>query len=303
MLNFISDWQELTLFNQVSPNDLTNCKLAAKIAGELLEQSLTRQFLVADVGNDHSWLRLSKLGKPALEQLAYRFFAPPSARLNTKAQIRSGIFVDGDRFEGYFWFLAAYLGYECESRQELVYWNEVPGHTDGIIICPHTKQRWLVELKTMNSRKFKILQDSQSMSFIPEYVTQLACYMEATGLPGIWVVKNKDTNELMTLVPDDAELEAARNRARKLVKGFKAIERWEESFDYFRPAPVAPVYRAGAVTGYKVPDSMLWSDYKDLIYFTKPDKRAWQCSVIAPYYQVPNGYESKRERWIEHHAT
>jgi hypothetical protein len=294
MMKFIEDWLSIVTYQPTS-KDLAEA--AAENAGKIVTASLKRQFLQEE---PHTWLRVSSLGKPALYQLANRFLTSQKV---ISSQTK-GTFVDGDLFEGYFWFLAGYMGYECVATQTEETWHGVPGHTDGIIKCPHTGQEWLIELKTMNNRKFQILKETGSMmSLAPEYVTQLAIYQECLGLPAMWVVKNKDTNELVSVLLDEHEAEVSLAKARRLLKGFEKVNTWEQSFDYFMPVPASPTMRAGKVTGYKIPDTMLSCEFRDIIYHVRPTKTSsyYYAPLESPYYRVPSGCEARRDAWIRKH--
>lgn len=291
MLNFIDDWNAAKPYLWKTSG--MYLQSVAKASGDLVAEALIDAY-VQKSEEDRSWLRVSSLGKPAFEQLARRFYGSsfePSSQL-------SALFLDGFMFEAYFWFIAQYMGYQKVGTQELITWNGVDGHFDGVVRCPHTGVDWLVELKTANKRLFKLIQDEGMDSVYPEYVTQLAVYTEATGLPGCWVIKNKDTSELMTVYPDDALLDSHRARARHRVAKFAQIETWEDCFRHFMPPPCKPVERRGSLIGYCVPDSMMWSEYKDLLYCTIPGKQAWITRVKEPYYQVPEGLEDIRDTWL-----
>lgn len=260
--------------------------------------SVKRQFVVKDERNTNSPLRLSALGYPAMELVCRQFF--PLIRHEEESCITPKmrrIFYEGDTFEGLMNFILRSIGYKILDTQRTVEWNGVLGHTDSIVIDPDGSQ-WLLEFKSMNDKKFKRIQ--KGGMDIPEYRTQLATYMDATGLPGAWICYNKNNSELMVIVPTLEELRPELRRAKYVVDKFREIEKFEDAFRFFRTPPVEPRYRQNQIVGYQVPQSMYWSKYNELLYHTRPMK--FFTAVDEPYYKTPSGLadaEGLVETWIQ----
>jgi hypothetical protein len=204
------------------------------------------------------------------------------------------IFYEGDTFEGLAWFLLQAVGYKRLSAQDTVEWHGVLGHTDGRLLDDNGVE-WLVEFKTMNDKKYKKV--AAEGMYIPEYRTQMATYMDATGLPGAWICYNKNSSELMVLIPKPEELADSLVRAKHLVDSFNKIETFADAFNYFRTPPVEPRYRNGKLIGWQVPDSMYWSKYKELLYYCK--EMRYFTGVEEPRYRIPHEVPTKvRTTWL-----
>lgn len=286
MYRFVEDLENLQAYTNIHHEMLDD---AALDCGDTTYRSLKRQFIHKDEFNSNTVLRLSALGKPAMELVCQQFM--PLTEDVISSRLRT-IFFQGDAFEGLFNFLCCYMGYTVKSTQDVVEWNGVKGHTDGVVTCPHTNQDWLVELKTMNDKKFKMI-SKQGYMHIPEYVTQMATYKAATGLPGIWVCYNKNTSEIMTILPTEEQERESLRRAEQLVKHFVLIEKFEDAFNYFRTPPIDTSGRY-----WKVPDSMMYSSYADVLYHIKPSKVSWCKNVEFPYYN--SAPQEKIQQWIEY---
>jgi hypothetical protein len=299
MFNLLEDLKQLNIYPELYGNRGYSMRAYAEEAGAITEASLRRQFIIKDERNTNSPLRLSALGQPAMELICRQFF--PGYQDETTIDLKTRcIFYEGDTFEGLIWFILQSAGYIQLSAQDTVEWEGVQGHTDGRVMTPDGEE-WLLEFKTMNDKKFKRIQ-KEGMD-IPEYRTQMATYMAATGLPGAWICYNKNNSELMTIVPTKEELEPELRRAKYLVDNFRKCEKFEDAFRYFRTPPVEPRYRQGEIIGFQVPSSMHWSHYKELLYHAKEMK--FFTAVDRPYYRIPDGVVDKEgllETWLEKDA-
>ena len=71
------------------------------------------------------------------------------------------------------------------------------GHIDGIARNINDDNKpYLLEIKALGRFTFQKYQ-SKGLSAFPGYEAQVTCYSEATGLPILFVVKNRDTGEII----------------------------------------------------------------------------------------------------------
>lgn len=291
MHDFLDRLSRLNVYPEKYSNEYYERLRWAESAQEVVYNSLKRQFVVKDERNTNSPLRLSALGKPAMELVCQKFFlGHEEADINWRTR---SIFYQGDTFEGFINFLLKSVGFAVLEEQTTVEWHGVLGHTDSIVLDEETGQKWLLEFKTMNSKKFTRIKNG-GMD-IPEYLTQMATYMAATGLPGAWVCVNKDNSELMVIIANKEELEPYLNRAKYIVDCFdNLIDTYDDAFKYFRTPELEPIMRGQKRIGWKVPDNMRWSAYVDKLYYAKPMK--FYIAVEAPFYKAPDEYV---QQWVK----
>lgn len=289
MLDFLDRLNSLNVYPEPFSFRAAEMSNWAKEAEKFVYDSLYRQFIRKDERNTNCPLRLSALGKPAMDLVCTKFFGhTEEADINWRTR---SIFYQGDTFEGFIWFLLQSVGYKKLSAQDTIEWKGVLGHTDGRLLDADGVE-WLVEFKTMNSRKFSRIK-KEGMD-IAEYITQMATYMDATGLPGAWICVNKDTSELMVIIPKREALVGHLNRAQYLVESFKKIEVFEDAYKYFRAPLITPITRGGKLIGWRVPDEMRWCKHVDKVYHIKPMK--FYTEVVYPYYKAPKEYTNE---WLK----
>lgn len=220
---------------------------------EIYRHALLRQF-VAHEGRASDQLRVSMLGKPAMELFARKFHPewfegePMTRRLHQ-------LFTDGDVFEATIQFHLRALGYTILETQRAVEWNGVTGHTDAIVRTPEGEDI-LLEFKTANAYRFAGYTKLGALVPCP-YATQLAIYSAATNLPSAWVFYNKDTSDLK-VVPFKPDVYAHYlDRAAELIEMYQGIQTWEQVFDHVAaPEPIPERYKNAQTGRYLIPSDM-----------------------------------------------
>lgn len=92
----------------------------------------------------------------------------------------------------------------------------IRGHLDGIGSSPAGERR-VVEAKALGRDRFTRWQhDGFSAPEFRTYAYQLSVYMAATGLPGLFAVKNRDTGEVDIALVDVSPIPPAELKARAI---------------------------------------------------------------------------------------
>lgn len=210
-------------------------------------------------------VRMSSLGKPAmliaLQKLGY-------IEPDPKGKLRY-IFFLGDVFENVLGKMLEAYGYNVLSDQTVnpddtkVKWRGITGHYDFVVEVDGVPT--LVEAKTMSAnyaRTFRQMPNDDR-----GYLTQLALYSAATGLPAVWLCMDKGSGEIFQVTPNPVLLQQALLRAEKVLDRLGEVETLEDAFRVFRPPPGRPeVYRKQETGRLLVPQSLSWSPFKTALY-------------------------------------
>ena len=270
----------------------TKAELSVDEFGAYSSDSIRRQYLADPHNAGRSFIRLSALGKPAVETaikhpdvkaelLTWGFHNDPFDETMLLT------FALGDWFENWVGFQLRRLGYHIETcvecstdGQHMVEFEGVKGHLDFIVNDPETNERFVLEVKTMSTNYFQQFFDvkyNESDMFILRpgaagddergYMTQLATYMHHTGLPGYWIALDKGTRKLAVGSPCSEDVDRALARGRRIIPILNGIEKLEDVFTRLRPPPGVPeVYKRQLTGRLKLPSTMAYSPVKNVFY-------------------------------------
>lgn len=151
------------------------------------------------------YLGCSILGHPCDRYLWYNWkgVEPPLPILNTnddinkltKQQIRFEI---GHILEDHLIQLMGKIGYFIIDKQKAVGLlnGNIKGHVDGIIFDSQ-RNKYVLEIKTMNEHRFKSLIKKRVKNGFPEYWSQCQAYMKGLDIEQtLFIAINKNTGEL-----------------------------------------------------------------------------------------------------------
>jgi len=165
-----------------------------------------------------NYLGMSEIGKPCGRALWYNFrgFDP----LEIPGRILM-LFRFGDRIEDEVIKYLNLAGYPVEGQQDgFVDLNGLfRGHCDGIV-SNVTSRKHILEVKSANTKKFKMFQSKGVKKTYPVYHYQAQCYMGYSGLDRtLFVVQCKDTSEIYTerVYFYKSEFEMLKERARTII--------------------------------------------------------------------------------------
>lgn len=266
-------------------------------------QSIVRQYIGDAANKARGPLRLSSLGKPAVETAA----KIPAVRDELSSwgfenhpfdETMRHVFTQGDAFENWVGFQLRRLGYtihECgpcsSDGQHMAEYEGVPGHLDFIVTDPDG-YKFVLEVKTMSTYYFKQFFDlrySDTDMFIVKdgigdddrgYLTQLSTYMEHTGLPGYWLALDKGTRQLAVGSPHPDDVEAALARASRIIPIIQKIETLQDVFLRLNPPPGEPEVFKKQLTGrLKLPTTMAYWHYREVFYNIQHDKNGYKKST------------------------
>lgn len=170
-----------------------------------LEQSFNRHFLG---DRQKAGVRMSNLGKPAIVNALNKLgYSEPDPKGMLKY-----IFLLGDVFENSLEMFLQSYGFNIVSSQGLVEWGGIKGSYDFIIEKDGVQT--LVEAKTMSGNY------SRTFATNPNddrgYVTQLALYSDATGIPGMWLCMDKSTGMMFAVEPNPSAMQMSLTRAEDI---------------------------------------------------------------------------------------
>ena len=120
---------------------------------------------------------------------------------------------EGNMHEG--WIRAGLQADGCKVwNDQFVLRNEqerfiLTGHIDGMIIDPrvHPSDEYLLEIKSMSEYEFNRWMKGKFEAF-SSYAAQVACYLDATGLKGIYyMVKNRSNGYIDKTVTQEAPMD------------------------------------------------------------------------------------------------
>lgn len=237
-------------------------------------------------------LRASTLGQPSVVQamkvLGYDNKVPGVGTENRLSRL----FMDGHVFEAeIIAHMEAYPGFSVVDQQREIEFEGVFGHIDGVVDTGHGKV--LIEAKTMSPYYFdKFIKEPND---VRGYVTQLAIYTEALGLPGVWICKNKATSQVAMVIPNEEELVEARYRAHLLVPLLRKIETFEDIFEVFQaPEPVEEVCKKKATGRFLVPEEMRYNPWRYVFYDITKERNCY--SKYTEYAIQLSSMEHAREK-------
>lgn len=243
----------------------------AKVGGDLefdgtldLDSSFRRHFTQE---RQKPGVRMSNLGKPAIVSALYKLgYSEPEP----KGMLRY-IFFLGDVFENALEVFLANYGFKIIATQmhdpnaTRVHWNGLTGHFDFIVEDVNGNQT-LIEAKTMSGNYSRTFQSSPNDD--RGYLTQLALYTDATGIPGMWLCMDKSTGMIFPVEPNPGVLQASLLRADKVLQRLQSINSLEDVITKFKAPPVnrEEVYQKQGTGRYFVPQSMAYSPFKSAVY-------------------------------------
>ena len=232
--------------------------LAAHEAAEIYKASLLRQF--ANIGNDiHDYtlkLRGSMMGKPIVELFAHRFHPELFEEDGWKTNQQLQLFHEGDTFEADAYFHLVRTGVKVLAKQIEVDWKGVSGHVD--FIAEINGEPTVLELKSAKDTFFKSVL-KKGIDEERGYVSQLSIYMEALGLPGKWIVYNKDNSAHTLITPTITDVELAMKRANVIRHTWEVATCYDDIFEFVRPPKPRKEYKDKRWTGRWMPPLNLWS--------------------------------------------
>jgi len=224
---------------------------ALAMAAEMYRQGLIKQYVDRQ---QKEGLRLSGLGKPALDIFA-RKFHPEWFTTDWQTERLTQLFHAGDTFEADMYVHLDRFGYEIEETQQVVSFNGVTGHSD-FIVRDAIGQRFLLELKTCAGHRFT--QMCKGINCVPmPYRTQLALYQQCLGIDSYWCFYNKDNSEIAFQAFDPAENQHLIRRAEQVIAEYARITEWDEVFNVFcAPPPEGEKYKNTMTGNFKVPQDI-----------------------------------------------
>jgi len=304
---------------------------AATEYGKYSKQSIIRQYMGDHANDARGPLRLSSLGKPAVETAC----KIPAVKDELESwglhnedmdETTSLVFSMGDWFENWVGFQLRRLGYtieECnpcsEDGQHMAEYHGVPGHLD-FIVQDETGYRFVLEVKTMSSYYFNSFFDvkyNESGMFLHRenvgddnrgYLTQLASYMHSTGLPGYWLALDKGSRKMAIGTPNDDECSDVLRRADRVIPIIQGIETLEDVFTHLRPPPGEPeVYKKQLTGRLKVPTALAYWHYTEAFYDMYTEKNSYGKKTMYVGEFDPREYEEAIEvaqetRFLMHHT-
>lgn len=242
----------------------------------------------------------SQLGEPCTRALAYTYDEARDAGWKMRQQIAAGqkpanphfrfpgrvlrIFRDGHRIEDQCIADLRAAGFVVLDRDEATgrqFRFEVArgadgqprmsGGLDGVVVqspWPTIKVPCLLEIKSMNAKKFALTKDKGVQEVHPKYYAQMQVYMAYMSLwqnPAMFFFYNKDTSEYWTeFVPFD--MEAAQKASDTGVRVLEASS--PEEFPRISDNPDVPPCR--------------WCDHKARCFRPTPDNSLQPASIPRP---------------------
>lgn len=210
-----------------------------------------------------SGVRMSNIGKPAvLTALAKLGYTQPEPKGKSRL-----IFHFGDMFENWVEIMMQTYGIKVLESQPKYECMGITGHAD-YVIQTRDGQEVLVEAKTMSmnySRMFRKEPDDNR-----GYVSQLAMYSKASGLPATWLCYDKGSSEVFEVVPDETILASSLERAEAVLARLENVNTLDDVLKQFRPPPPRDEIFKRELTGNKlVPMSMTMNPFRSAVYVLK----------------------------------
>jgi hypothetical protein len=295
-----------------SPNELYLGKVTSEqmvVLTDRWNEVIRRRFVDGEVDNFHV-LRMSAIGKPLIELLYNKFHEEVyhAARLETSVHSHQRM-SEGDEFEIDLAIHLVRMGFIFEDFQagqrELTY-RGVTGHTDYIVSHPELTNGLpiLFECKAIHSYNWKTA--SKYVDDKYGYYTQLGLYSRLTGLPGYWVLYNKDTSEITIKAyesqGDEETKDLAIKRLDLLIDLWEMEDlTWEDCFQYVRPPDPVPEVFQGAFTGrFLVPPSMKFCNCTPEVYELEEAKNGYKKpQTYVNDYRYPEQYQEYKPDIME----
>ena len=293
----LMDLGQLTLPGNPAPETDPKKETAEKwnnfLEGQLTEQlmsPLRDQYMPSTYGTrDQRTMRASEMGHLALE-IAHKHFVGNSTPPNEKQCL---FFWLGHAFEAWLTFLyERSTNCHITTQQAQHVWHNIQGHSD-FIIQDGEGQQFIADAKAINGRAFNkykrygLLDDRG-------YATQLSIYSASyDNMPACIIMLNKENGDISHAWLGEEQREKCLERAAKVYDTITSVGGFDECFAYFRPPiPRAEVYQKEYTGRMLVPESMAWSELRDVIFHTYTDINARkEEKVYVSDYRYPEGYE------------
>ena len=152
-------------------------------------------------------LGMSQIGKPDDRALwlSFRWSLPDDTSARVRRIFRLGHLIEAEVIELLSRIPGAKVIDRVPGTGQQFNFIYVDGHFGGsmdacMLGVPEAPKTWhVIEIKTVNGKRFKELQKSRVEAFSPEYYAQMQCYMGASGMErALFVAYCKDTSELYT---------------------------------------------------------------------------------------------------------
>lgn len=242
--------------------------------GKTIYESFADQYSNKSKTKENDWLRVSSLGKPAVELALNKLgYIPQNRKFTNKMR---HILHTGDMFEAYVrLMLRSTPMLEIVSEQQEIVWSDlgIKGHCD-FIVSNRSGDAVLIEVKTMSINYFynfaKENNDDRG------YLTQIAIYSDAVGLPGYFLCLNKVNHEATLIEPPADKMELARARVKRIVPILKNIKSLDDMLNNLSaPPPQEEVVRGNPTGKYKVPPSMQYNGLAPIFYCIEEEKNSY----------------------------
>lgn len=283
-----------------SPDKKPATEEMCELLGRGMSSNARRHFIHDAYNDNHTGLRLSQLGKPAIiqacglpavvEALKARgvFDALGVSPADNEFDDRmEQLFLTGDYVEELVLFNLRRAGYEIiwpepDGTQLECEYNGVKGHADALVYHPD-EGHWLLEIKSANDRRFYSM-SRKSGHIPPEYLTQLACYRHSLldTYPDVsvaFIITNKNNNHQAVIYPEQSELQSALDRADTILPHLRYLEETGDLlylFTKFLPPDGEPEVYKGRETGMlRMPQSMAYFPLRELFYRVKYAKNSY----------------------------
>lgn len=230
----------------------------------LVTSSFTEKFLTGRNSSKTYSLRISSLGKPAVEQLMpvllqkdRGFTSSYEPMLMAQAIITSM----GDWVEAIAILTARRHNFAITDCQKRVSYLDVSGRIDFLL------DGYVVDVKSMAGGYYGMFKHKQADG--RGYITQAAVYSEALNMPFAWLLFNNHSRLWSAHPLLEKDKQEALDRVNRIVPKMRAINSVEEMMTKFKaPDPVPEVFKHQDTGKLLVPNSMFFSRYKDLFYAT-----------------------------------
>jgi hypothetical protein len=208
-------------------------------------------------------LRISSLGKPVVDQmlpiLLPRYISKELPKESQMRWSQTLAVFNGHLIEAIAILTAKRLGMDIGNTQEEVEYMGVVGHIDFTI------DGFVVDVKSMSPGYFNKF--TKCVSDERGYITQASCYSEAMELPFAWLLYDKSRCHWHVdyLMPGHKAI--ALERVNRIVPKMRKCKTVTDLLKVFKaPDPVPEIYKKEETGKLLVPQSMWYSEYKDIWY-------------------------------------
>lgn len=197
-----------------------------------------------------NYVGLSSIGKcmPLLKLYVNGYREPTTHRIRT-------VFLTGHIYESILIKSMKAYGLSVKLEQAEVQLNEFQGHIDCVV------GDTITEIKTMSSSHFNAFTKSPNDSM--GYVSQLASYMEGTGLPGQWLCYNKETSEIAVIKFPD---ELREDTLNKVFYKMNELRYSKDMAEVLAPEPRQEIYKGEPTGNLLIPPELYFSYYSRAFY-------------------------------------